>query len=69
MYVYDRVRCLTARISLGKGFVEPDGGSRSVAISGDGRFIYYSSDSSNVVERDTNLVEDVFATRNPLFVP
>lgn len=48
-------------------FTDANGNSTDVAISGDGRVIAYSSDASNLIDGDDNLVSDAFATRNPLF--
>ncbi|MGI0491461.1 Calx-beta domain-containing protein [Alkalinema pantanalense CENA528] len=39
-----------------------DSGTQSPAISGDGKFVFFSSDATNLVPQDTNGVEDVFFT-------
>jgi hypothetical protein len=39
---------------------EPNGDSRSPAISADGRLVAFVSDASDLIERDTNGVADVF---------
>ncbi len=43
--------------------------SWDVSISGDGRFIAFASDASNLVSDDTNLATDVFVVANPLADP
>ena len=50
----------TLRISRGLGGALPDGDSNEVSISGDGRFVAFSSEASNLVEKDTNSAWDVF---------
>ena len=39
---------------------DPNGDSRSPAISGDGRFVAFASDASDLIENDTNGVSDIF---------
>jgi WD40 repeat protein len=39
---------------------EPNGESRSPAISADGRYVVFASDASDIIESDTNGVSDVF---------
>jgi hypothetical protein len=39
---------------------EPNGESRSPAISADGRYVAFASDASDVIESDSNGVSDVF---------
>ncbi|OUC15999.1 MAG: hypothetical protein B0A82_03825 [Alkalinema sp. CACIAM 70d] len=39
-----------------------DSGTQNPAISGDGKFAFFSSDATNLVPQDTNGVEDVFFT-------
>jgi hypothetical protein len=39
---------------------EPNGESRSPAISADGRYVAFGSEASDVIEHDTNGVSDVF---------
>jgi hypothetical protein len=50
----------TSRISVGPGGIQANGKSWEVSISGDGRFIAYSSDANNLVTGDTNGARDVF---------
>ena len=39
---------------------DPNGDSRSPAISADGRFVAFASDASDLIEADTNGVTDIF---------
>ena len=39
---------------------DPNGDSRSPAISADGRFVAFASDASDLIENDTNGVSDIF---------
>jgi len=39
---------------------DPDGESRSPAISADGRFVAFASDASDLIEKDFNGVSDIF---------
>jgi len=60
IFVRDRQAGTTTRISLGPGGVEPNGASLQPKISGDGRWVVFTSDASNLVANDTNGVRDVF---------
>jgi hypothetical protein len=48
------------RVSISTAGVEGNGASVDPAISGDGRFVVFSSLASNLVADDTNGVEDIF---------
>jgi len=50
----------TGRVSVGTGGIQGAGPSASPSISGDGRFVAFASDASNIVAGDTNLTMDVF---------
>ena len=39
---------------------DPNGDSRSPAISADGRFVAFASDASDLIEKDSNGVSDIF---------
>jgi hypothetical protein len=39
---------------------EPNAESRSPAISADGRYVAFASDASDIIEKDTNSVSDIF---------
>jgi len=61
IFVRDRERGTTRRVSVGYDGVEGNGDSGSVSISADGRFVAYASDASNLVGgEDTNGFQDVF---------
>ena len=68
IYVYDRVRCACTLVSRDISGKSPNGKSLFCGISGDGRWIVFDSDASNLVSGDNNLVADVFRVKNPLFV-
>lgn len=65
IFVHDRTTGQTARVSIG-GSREADGHSHAPAISGDGAWIVFESDATNLVAGDTNQSRDVFRVANPL---
>ncbi len=52
----------TERVSIGLGGVEPDGdsGDYGIAMSGDGRYVAFTSAATNLVAGDGNDTQDVF---------
>jgi len=50
----------TTRVSVSSSGAQADGHSLAPALSGDGRFVAFYSDASNLVDGDTNGVRDVF---------
>lgn len=60
VFLYDSVTETTARVSVGAGGVQANGASYLPSISGDGRFVAYMSDATNLVAGDTNGVTDIF---------
>ena len=50
----------TVLVSRGLGNVAPNGASRYASISGDGRFVAFWSDASNLVANDNNAAPDIF---------
>jgi plastocyanin len=60
IFVRDRVTGTTRRVSVDGAGVQADNVSQQVAISGDGRFVAFSSNAANLVTGDTNGVSDVF---------
>ncbi|MCZ7434879.1 hypothetical protein O7598_00590 [Micromonospora sp. WMMC241] len=60
IFLRDRRRAVTSRISVSSTGAQGDGVSSDPAISADGRFAAFSSWSSNLAPGDTNGVEDVF---------
>ncbi len=60
VFLHDRKERKTVRVSVASNGEEGNGNSRFPSISGDGRFIVFQSAASNLVEGDTNGVEDIF---------
>ena len=61
IFVYDRQTNTTQRVSVGAGGIQADGGSFfPPSISGDGRYVTFQSDASNLVVGDTNNRVDIF---------
>ena len=60
VFVHDRQTGETTRMSVDSTGTEANGDSFAPAISGDGRFVAFSSSGSNLVTGDTNGVNDVF---------
>jgi Tol biopolymer transport system component len=61
VFVYDRAKKETTRVSVGNGGAEPTGrDSFSPAVSADGRYVAFASDAANLVPDDTNNATDVF---------
>lgn len=60
IYVRDRATEVTSRVSVSSTGVESNGFSDAPWISGDGRFVAFSSFASNLVHGDTNRVGDIF---------
>lgn len=62
IFVHDMQTGATTRVSVDSSGAEANGDSDdySLAISGDGRFVAFSSDATNLVSGDTNGATDVF---------
>ena len=60
IFVYDRQTGQTTRVSVASDGTPTNNGSISPAISGDGRFVAFSSVASNLVSSDTNGSQDNF---------
>lgn len=61
IFVHDRQTGITTRVSVNSSGVQADNISDSyVSISGDGRYIAFNSDATNLVSGDTNGFTDVF---------
>lgn len=60
VFVRDRVAKVTRRVSVATGGKGGNGISYNPAISGDGRYVAFNSEASNLVAGDTNGVADVF---------
>jgi Tol biopolymer transport system component len=60
IFVRDRQTGTTTRVSRNSAGVEGNDGSFSPSISGDGRYVAFPSDATNLVAGDTNGVSDIF---------
>jgi hypothetical protein len=60
VFAFDRDTAVTERVSVGSGGAQADRASVAPAVSGDGRFVAFASDATNLVPGDTNQRADVF---------
>jgi len=60
IFVHDRVKKTTVRVSVASDGTQGDKASAMPAISADGRFVSFRSTATNLVEGDTNNVDDIF---------
>ncbi len=60
VYLFDRTAQKLARVSVATDGTQGDGQSLAPAISGDGRYVVFESDSTNLVKGDTNQAWDIF---------
>jgi Tol biopolymer transport system component len=60
VFVYDRQTATTVRVSLTNTAAQANDPSVSPVISGDGRFVAFTSAASNLVAGDNNFADDVF---------
>ncbi|HEV8111507.1 MAG TPA: hypothetical protein VGR31_01900 [Planctomycetota bacterium] len=60
VFVHDRQTGVTERVSVDSGGIQGNGDSSYPSISGDGRYVAFSSAASNLVPGDTNSAYDVF---------
>jgi len=60
VFAHNRETGTTTRISVSSDGSEGDLGSTNASISGDGRFVAFVSDATNLVSGDTNGVGDIF---------
>lgn len=60
VFLKDRTTGTTSRVSVATGGGEANGASTAPSISGDGRFVAFTSDADNLVTDDTNAYSDVF---------
>ena len=58
--VFDRIAGTTERVSLGPGGAQGDRDSDTPSLSGDGRFVAFASDATNLGPSDTNKRTDIF---------
>ncbi|MCG8653454.1 MAG: hypothetical protein MI861_26685, partial [Pirellulales bacterium] len=59
-FVFDRSLRIIERVSISSGGVQANGNSLSSSISGDGRYVAFASQASNLVFGDNNSQSDVF---------
>ncbi len=60
IFVKDTQTNTITRVSVDSAGTEGDGASREPSISGDGRYVVFTSAATNLVSGDTNDAEDVF---------
>jgi hypothetical protein len=60
IFVHDRDKGETTRVSVSSDGMQADAGSYGVSISADGRYVAFGSNATNLVPEDTNNVMDVF---------
>lgn len=60
VFVHDRQSGLTTRVSVSSAGIQGNAYSSNPSISGDGRFVAFASDASNLVTGDTNGRRDAF---------
>ena len=60
IFVHDRVTGVTERVSVSTAGVQGNAMCDFTAISGDGRWVVFESDASNLVAGDTNGFTDIF---------
>ena len=60
VFVYDRQTGQTTRVSVANDGSQANGDSFAPAISGDGRYVVFSSSASNLVPGDTKNANDIF---------
>lgn len=62
LFLYDAQTDSIRRLGMPAGGAEPNGNAQELSISRDGRFLAFSSSSTNLVSDDTNGTVDVFVT-------
>jgi Tol biopolymer transport system component len=60
IFVHDRQTGVTTRVSVDSAGNESNGVSDAPSISGDGRYVAFQSDATNLVPGDTNRVANIF---------
>ena len=60
VFVHDRMTGQTERVSVASDGTEANGGTSEVSVSGNGRYVAFSSLANNLVTGDTNAAFDVF---------
>lgn len=60
IFVRDRVAAQTTRVSVSSSGAQANGSSIYPNVGGDGRYIVFQSDATNLVDADTNGTTDIF---------
>ncbi|MEO7912228.1 MAG: hypothetical protein ABIV47_21500 [Roseiflexaceae bacterium] len=60
IFVFDRLAKQTTRVSIDSAGGQGDSGSTAAAISGDGRYVTFQSQATNLVALDANNAGDIF---------
>ena len=60
IFIHDRQTGTTERVSVASDGAESDAASEQPAISGDGRYVAFRSDATNLVRNDANGWSDIF---------
>ncbi len=60
VFIYDNQTLLVRRLSVSQQGREANGASNNPSISGDGRYVAFASDATNLVFGDTNGFTDIF---------
>jgi len=60
VFVYDREKGITERVSVDSDGTQANGDSYQVAVNFDGRFVAFMSEATNLVANDTNKSSDIF---------
>jgi hypothetical protein len=60
VFLHDRATVTTTRVSVATGGGEGDLDSYASAVSGDGRYVLFASDATNLLAGDTNARTDMF---------
>lgn len=60
VFVHDVVGRQTTRVSVASDGAEAMGGSGDVLLSGNGRYVFFSSEAGNLVAGDNNFKSDIF---------
>jgi Tol biopolymer transport system component len=63
VFVRDRVAGTTSRVCVSSSGTQANGGNYQPSVSGDGRYITFYSDATNLVPGDTNATFDLFIAR------
>ncbi|MEG3146486.1 pre-peptidase C-terminal domain-containing protein, partial [Sphingomonas sp. RT2P30] len=60
VFVFDRNTSTIERVSIASGGAQSNSGSESVTISGDGRFVAYSSAATNLIPGEVNSQQNIY---------